>query len=48
MRRKSLLFAEKLTTSTSLFGLAIELLVKLEVPANAIYPLKPESHNTNL
>lgn len=39
MRRKSLLFAEKLTTSKSLFGLTIKLLMTLEIPANAMYPL---------
>lgn len=39
MRRKSLLFAEKLTTSASLLGSTIKFLVKLEIPANAMYPL---------
>lgn len=47
MRRRSLLFAEKLTTSPSLLGSTIKFLVKLEIPANAMYPLNtrvPHAH----
>lgn len=44
MRRKSLLFAEKWTTS--LLGLTIKLLVKLEIPANAMYPLNTRVPHT--
>lgn len=44
MRRKSLLFAEK-WTSTSVLGLTMKL-VKLEIPANAMYPINTRVPHT--